>query len=357
MTARGIGQPIALNAEGAAPDWIMLIPAGAGGVLSTVDGRGPFRVADAAKLAIHSMAAAGGQILIDENHATDLAAPKGEPAPARGWIKELQARADGIWGRVEWSAAGAALMADRAYRFISPALLCDRADNVLALLRASLVNSPNLRGMAALHQQETSMDFLAKLRALLGLDEGADEAAVMAKLESMIKDKKGDGNGDVTAALNAALAPIAAAIGLGANADATAIVTTVKTLASSKVDGGVIVALQSELKDVTTQLNALRADKSKDAATAFVDAAIRDGVVGVKPLRDHYIARHAADPAGVEKEISSFPKLGASGTLQTAPAVSTDGKVSLNAEQLNAAKILGIKPDDYAKTLAAEQAG
>ncbi|MCD9150122.1 phage protease [Pseudophaeobacter sp. MA21411-1] len=30
-------------------------------------------------------------------------APKGLPAPARGWITATQARNDGIWGRVEWT--------------------------------------------------------------------------------------------------------------------------------------------------------------------------------------------------------------------------------------------------------------
>jgi len=194
------------------------------------------------------------------------------------------------------------------------------------------------------------MDLLAQLRALLGLDDTADEAAVIAK----IKDLKG--GGDATA-MNAALSPIATAIGLAANADAAAIASTVKALAASKVDGNVVVALQAELKNMATELTALRSDKSKDAATAFVDGAIREGCVGVKPLRDHYIARHAADPSSVEKEINSFPKLGPSGALQVTPAASADGKVSLNAEQLNVAKILGIKPDDYAKTLAAEQAG
>ncbi|MGO3934747.1 phage protease [Rhodopseudomonas pseudopalustris] len=345
--ARGVGQPIALNADGSAPEWIMLIPAGDGGLIGTVDGRGPYRVASPATLAAQSVAVAGGRLVLDESHSTDLAAPKGEPAPARGWIVDVASRDGGIWGRVEWNPSGAALMADKAYRFISPVFTHDAAGNVLTLLRASLTNTPNLRGMAALHQVENTMDLLAQLRALLGLDDTADEAAVIAK----IKDLKG---GDATA-LNAALSPIATAIGLAANADAATIVTKVKTFATDRIDGSAIVALQSELRDVTTQLNALRADKSTDAATAFVDRAIRDGVVGVKPLRDHYIARHAADPAGVEKEINSFPRIGASGALQTAPAA--DGKVSLNAEQLNVAKILGIKPEDYARTLAAEQAG
>src|SRR5688500_2480820 len=100
MVAHGTGAEIALNASGGAADWIMLLPIGAGGLITTVDKRGPYRVRDATQLVVDSLQAAGGRLPIDENHATDLAAPRGEPAPARGWATELQARQDGIYGRV-----------------------------------------------------------------------------------------------------------------------------------------------------------------------------------------------------------------------------------------------------------------
>lgn len=346
--AQGVGMPIALNADGGAPDWIMLLPAGNAGVISTVDGRGPYRVTDAAKLASTSLQAAGGQLPIDENHATDLAMPRGEPSPARAWVSELQSRADGIYGRVEWSKTGAELMAERAYRFISPALLVDKAGTIARILRASLVNTPNLRGMAALHA-ETNMDLLATLRKLLGLADDADEAAVIAAIEALNAKPAED------AALQAALAPIAKAAGLANDANATAIATAVTALATARPDAGAIVALQGELAAVTTQLNTLKGDGAKTRATTFVDGEIAKGRVGVKPLRDHYIAMHAADPARVEKEIGALPLLGASGALTTPPE-NKDGKVELSAEQLGVCTMLGIKPEDMQKTLAARQA-
>jgi len=200
------------------------------------------------------------------------------------------------------------------------------------------------------------MDLLAQLRALLGLDDTADEAAVIAK----IKDLKGGGdatamNAAVSKALNAALSPIAQAAGLAADADAAAIALAVSKAAAPDTNP-VIRSLQSELASVTTKLNAVLGDTAKEKAIAFVDGAIRELRVGVKPLRDHYIARHMADPAAVEKELNSFPRLGESGATLLSPEPK-DGQVSLNAEQLNVAKVLGIKPEDYAKTLAAERAG
>jgi phage I-like protein len=376
MVAHGLGLPIEFNSSGGAAEWIMLLPLGNAGVINTVDSRGPYRVSDAAKLAAESLQAAGGRLPIDENHATDLAAPNGGPSPARGWATALEVRPDGIYGKVEWSAPGAMLMSDKAYRFISPAFTADKAGNILGLLRASLTNTPNLRGMAALHAQETHMDLLAQLRKLLGLADDADAGAVVAKVKdacgtstAMQSIAKAAGLAETAAtetvlaavtALKAAptavaLASIAKAAGLKEDADVATVTAAVTKLAAG-TDAGAVVSLQAELTDVTTKLNAVLATTAKDKAVAFVDGAIKEGRVGVRGLRDHYITQHAIDPARVEKEIGSFPKLGASGALETPPARNKDGGVSLNSEQSDVAKLLGLKPEDVAKTVASETA-
>lgn len=347
----GLGVEIAFNAEGGGvAEWIMLLPIDAAGLVPTKDGRGPYRVADAAKLAASALSAHSGRIPIDENHATDLAAPEGRPAPARGWVTAIEPRAGGLFGRVEWSAPGATLMAERAYRFISPVLICDQQNNVLDMPRASLTNTPNLRGMAALNSTENDqMDLLAQLRQLLGLGNDADAAAVVSKVKGMC-------------GTDTALQSIAKAAGLNADATSDSIITTVATLATAGKDSGAatIASLQGELKDIGGQLQKALNAAATEKATAFIDGAIREGRVGVKPMRDHYISRHAASSEGaaaVEKEIGALPKLGAGSTLLVEPPAPKDGKLSLNAEQERIAKMLGIKPDDYAKTLAAENAG
>src|SRR6266705_1837112 len=166
---------LALQADGGvAPEWVMLLP---GPVIATADGRGPYRVTDPAQLAAASLQAAGGRLPIDENHATDLAAPQDGPSPARGWIVAIEPRQDDtIWGRVDWSQGGRALFAEHAYRFISPVFTHLEDGRITGILRASLTNRPNLRGMAALHQ-ETNVNLLAQLRQLLGLAADADDAA------------------------------------------------------------------------------------------------------------------------------------------------------------------------------------
>jgi len=65
-----------------APDWIHLLPATSGAV-HTFDARGPYLLRDADAIIAASFADPRG-LPIDENHATDLAAPLGQPSPARG---------------------------------------------------------------------------------------------------------------------------------------------------------------------------------------------------------------------------------------------------------------------------------
>lgn len=226
-----------------APEWIHLLPAGS---FSGADGRGPYHVQNANKLVEASLEAMAGSGVVDENHSTDLATPKGEPAPARGWITALEARADGIWGKVDWTRAGLALLADRAYRHISPVIMHLKDGTVTAILRASLVNKPNLRGLAALNQ-ETPMDFMDKLRAALGLGDDADEAAVITGIGAA------KGGSALQTALDEALRPIAKAAGLAEDADAKAVLAGVEQLAKAKPasDDGTVKALQAELGKVT----------------------------------------------------------------------------------------------------------
>jgi phage I-like protein len=335
--------------EGDAPEWIQLLPAGPS--IATADGRGPYTVRDVPALMAASLTA-GDRLPLDENHATDLVGPKGGPSPARGWIVALEQRADGVWGKVDWNASGKALMADRAYRFVSPVILHDHANQVTGILRAALVNTPNFRGMAALHSKEPDMNpVLTALLKALGLKDDADVGAALQAVEKLR-------NSASTTALQSALKPIGAAAGLKGDADAAAILAAVKTLAASgdADKDKTIVALQAEVKDLGIRLKTVTDDTARAAATTAIDAAIAAGKPGVKNLRDHYIGRHMADPKAVMTELEALPSLTARTIAQITPPVVKDGKIALNAAQRNVAKILGISEEAYAKTLAEEAA-
>lgn len=313
------------------PEWVHLLPAGA---IRTNDGRGPYTVTS--MQAIAAQLGEGGRLPIDECHSIDRAAPLGNPAPARGWIVALQARDDGpteqqgLWGKVEWTGTGRQLMADKAYRGISPVILHDKANAVLGVLRASLINTPNLQGLVALHDEfgtaeEDLMDWKAKLIEMLGLDASADDAAIETALMAWGEKAKAP-----------AVAP------QGALADITQHPT--------------VMALQGELTNVAGKLNALTEATARNAATAFVDAAIAEGRVGIKPLRDDYIALHMADPAQAKKLIGGMLAVkGSSHTFEVPGGGAAEAGLDASDRQVMA--MFAISEEDYKAGLKSQGHG
>jgi len=198
-----------IESEVAAPEWIALLPAGE---FSGRDGRGPFRLSDAAAViaATRALEMDAG-IPIDYDHATDFAAPEGRPAPAAGWIKELEERAGGLWGRVEWTEHGAAAVATREYRYVSPVFEYAAGGEVERLLRAALTNNPNLyltaiSARAVAQAAEDSMrdaagaragsdddednlmeTGLEQIRVILGLEDGATADQIVEAVRGMVQ--------------------------------------------------------------------------------------------------------------------------------------------------------------------------
>lgn len=336
------------------PEWVHLLPA-TSGLVRTNDHRGPYSVADAKKIIAASFAKQD-KLVIDENHATDLAAPKGLPAPARGWIVEMQARESGIWGRVEWTGTGRELLKDRAFTRLSPVvgLPSKGSREIVAIHRASLVNQPNFQGLTELNQQETeTMPFRETVAKLVGLGADASEEAITDKLTEL---KPGE-----VIALQSQLGQVGVALGCSEGAEVTDILAAAEGAGSETGKDAQIVALQSSvaaLQGTVTSLSQVvetsQATAQQTASEAVIDAAIQEMRVGVQPNRDHYIAMHQENPERTEKLIAGLPKLGATPTTILPPAAQ-DGAISLNAEEANVATLLGLSPEEMVgKTEASE---
>lgn len=281
------------------PDWVQLIPAGQ--AIRTHDGRGPYRLEDAEEVVRASMedARIAGDLPVDVNHATDLLAPKGHDAPARGWIRELAAREDGIWGRVDWTPEGRALVAGRAYRGISPVFLHDAAGRIARILRASLTNIPNLRGLAALNQ-ETRMDLRARLAEKLGLGGEADDDALLAAIPAK-----------TDTALQGQLAEIGAALGVEGAAPAA-------VLAAARA----LRAAHAENAALSDRLASVEAAQKSAAAEAWMADLIAVKKIGI-PERERagLMALHAEDAARAEQIAQLYPPVGMTHTGRTPPEV------------------------------------
>jgi phage I-like protein len=100
------------------------------------------------------------RIAIDFEHASEMPATAGSVpsigAPAQGWILDLQQRADGLFGLVEWLPLAADYIKSGAYKFFSPAIRFDAVDRVTGknigarMTSGALTNKPFIDGLQAL---------------------------------------------------------------------------------------------------------------------------------------------------------------------------------------------------------------
>ncbi len=308
---------------------VQLMPAG---VFKGRDGRGPYQLADPEKFIADTQAYCGGMdLVVDYNHQTDFAAKDGVGgrAPAAGWIKpdSLVVIDGGVWGRVEWTPAAQAQVDAKEFRYLSPVYSHAKTGSpkrVGWLMRAALVNSPNLELAAVAAQQppEGKMD-KEKLILALGLKPDATEA-------------------DIEAAINAAtgaadqLKAVAQAAGLKADAAGTEIVVAVQSAKAGGAPDPTKWVPAEQVVSLQTQLNELKGDRAKDKAEAAVDAAIKAGKL-IPALRDWAIGAHAADPAKFETDfLAKAPVVLRSGPALTEQpegdsSVLTDGEKAICA--------------------------
>ncbi|MGY6411621.1 MAG: phage protease [Alkalilacustris sp.] len=145
----------ALDVQGApAPEWVHLLPLGR---INAVDGRS--WLLDNPDAVIAAFEANGIDLPVDYMHQNQLPPGQGGPVPAAGWIKEIAARRDGIWGRVEWTDRAAEMIAAKEYRFLSPVVRYDpETSSVLSLEGAGLVHTPALRLTALASRQDAQPD-------------------------------------------------------------------------------------------------------------------------------------------------------------------------------------------------------
>ena len=191
---------------GAPPDWVQLVPRGE--KVQALDGRSFKNTAPQA--IVDTFNADPRDIPVDWEHASELKAPKGEPAPAAGWLKALEVRnGTEIWGQVEWTPRGAESLRTKEYRYLSPAFIHDKAKKIVELISAALTNRPALDLPALAHSTpaepaklEEDMD--PKLLALLGLKEDATPEQVLEAVTEL--KKKGE---DPIAELEAAQTELA----------------------------------------------------------------------------------------------------------------------------------------------------
>lgn len=313
---------LCLNAEsGKVPRRIQILPAGA--EISGIDGRhwkNNDPAALCAKMNASDRVTVKNGCVIDENHSTDLAAPKGGEAPAFGWFKNFTVEADGsVWADVEWNSRGEKAVANKEYRYISPVFTRDKDGNILEILRAALTNNPNLDNPALNSSQDTAEEknMEKELCAALGIPETATTADALAEIAKLKTE------------LNSAQSK-----------------TVDLTAYAPRAD---LAAAQQRAEKAEKELAELNAASLKAKATAAVEQAVKDGKIA-PASKDVYmeLCATADGLAQFEKIVAATPSITGGAQVPDMPPANVES-LELNAAEKEWASSMGYTEEDWKK--------
>lgn len=329
--------------------WMMLLPAGKA---APRDGRGPFIVGGRAEMqAIVERTRryhGSTDIVVDYDHQSYHLDKTGVSARASGWIKELEIRDDGIYGRIEWTAAAAAAIKAGEYRYLSPVFPLTKDGRVVMILNVALTNSPALEMEAV--AASAALPNAAVLNALMQVEKAAmdpNETETIRKLAAMLG-MAGD------SAADAVQAKLAEVMALAKTLPAMASIATM----SAEPDPAAYVPM-AVFQATAAELNKVRQGTTKEAAERHVDAHIKTGrvapfmrewAIGLctvnMPAFDAFAAN--VGPSFTSILESQFKGRDIPGAGNHAGA--------LTADELAVCSTLGIAPESYLKTRKAGQA-
>ena len=121
----------------------------------------------------------------DIEHSTHIKGPKGEKAPAVGWILALQNIGGEVWGAVDWNSEGRETLEKKEYAFYLPAFTFDGSGTVLSIASVGLTNEPNIDQLPALNREETNMPLPVELAQALGLGADAEVSAALTVISTL----------------------------------------------------------------------------------------------------------------------------------------------------------------------------
>jgi phage I-like protein len=309
------------------PEWIRLLPLGQ---VDLVDGRPPFEV-DKESLAamVEAFQSRGVDLVVDYEHQS----LNGGRAPAAGWIKELTAREDGLWARVEWTAQAGEYLRQKEYRYFSPVLKLDpETRQPLALLQAALTNVPAMKKVtplvakyggastedAGLRPVENNR-VVADLKLRLGLTPEAPGDSVWGKTEEFLREVSG-------------------ALGLAAEATADQVKESLINLKSR--------AAQAE--ELALKIESLKARLAEEQANRSVEEALKLGKIS--PAQKTWALEYCRrDPESFRAFAEKAPKVVPVGEILALVQDGPEEPHPISPEEKAICRAVNITPAEYLK--------
>ena len=313
--------------------------------------------AEIAAALIAQIDARANRLVVDYEHQTLLSADNGQPAPAAGWFKKLEWREDGLWAvDVEWTERARAMIEAGEYLYISPVFTYDKKTGaVLRLVNAALTNNPALDGMDAVaakfladeSTQEESLkmdieELLNQLRWMLNMPALATAEEITAELQKAINVIKG-GQTDTAAASFSLTAFLAGKDG------------EIAALKSATPDLSRFVPVET-MTELRNQVAALSAKLNGKEVDDLVEVALTSGKL--LPAQESW-ARDLgkSNLAALTAYLDTAQPVAALSGTQTG-GKEPDGKADgeLSESELAMCKHMGVDPEEFKKTKAAQVA-
>lgn len=307
--------------------------------------------------------------VIDYEHQTLYASFKDGAAPAAGWFDGLRFdAATGLWATgVQWTARARAMIEAGEYRYISAVFsyLPDSGE-ILEIHHAGLTNDPALDGMAEVFQHRAAARFLPTPHP----QEDAVDRKELCKQLGLAEDASDD---QVQAAIAAArqaseqLQALRQELQLDEQADLKQAVASLRQTTPSdpgQPDPAKYVPV-SVVDDLRQQVAALSQAQTATELDAVLKAAVEEGRISTDQA-EHDWAKYFAKRYGVaalRETLEQLPPIAALKGSQTggkAPGEGGQGgggpSGKLTDSQRAMCRAMGVSEEEYAKTLAVEEA-
>lgn len=322
---RAVSTALCFELSAEVPEWVEVLPPG-----PTVTGRDgrqwtydPHQV-----IAATTAHQDGADLPFDYWHATELKAPLGEPAPAVGWAKEYRVNERGaVEARVEWTEAARNAIQAREYRYVSPVFMHSKAGRIDRFSSFGLVTKPNLsikalnsEQAAAFQPPEVNAMDLAAILAALGLPDTATAEDAVAAINKLSQDKK-----DLQTAANSERVPSL----------------------DKYVPRQDFAAMERRALNAEQLLAQQKKDDLETAINSEIEAALKAGKI-TPATKDYHLAA-CREQGGLDR-FRDFMKAAPSVTDPVVPdGENKGGEKALNAEQQQAARMLGMSDEQFIK--------
>ena len=334
--------------------WIQLTPAGA---FRAADGRpedAPNWHLDAPSAAVVIARFKQRQTppVIDYEHQTLRKEQNGQPAPAAGRLLDLEWReGSGLWGRAEFTDRARQMIEVGEYLYFSPVFAYAPDGTVLAVLMGALTNDPAIDGMEPLARRAA---------ASLGFDLNNEDNSVNKLLKAVVAalDLKAEATQEEAIAALTALKPaldaqqktladLRTALVLPAEASGEQIAAATAQLKTAHAPDPARFVPIAAVSELQGQIVALSTRLNQGELEGLIGGALKDG--RLLPAMESWARELGAKDLGQLKGyLDKAAPIAALNRMQGQQPPTGDTH-NLSSAELEAAKLTGLSPAEYAK--------